>query len=230
MEKKRSKWDKLLARYRILRGFSKKRVDYSSVIKEFYIEDGLAYIACNVHSYEEVIDRYSVKGYEWPNRELLQYIEDNAYYIPSEYPIVVELSGVHFTEEQKRTIEKTLTDYYVLKLGDTQLDVDDNLLKELILFGGTILSAVGLVIYWMFTQQENLLQETLLLLFWFFLWEWGDVVIFDRREVHMKRNDTAQLSSMKLIFSDRFIDQPLDEETKEEIIEEIIANGIQDLG
>jgi len=223
--KKESRLQRLISRYRILRGFSKKRVDYSSAVKEFFIEDGLAYIACNVNSYQEVIDHYSVKGYAWPNREFLRYVEDNAYYIPSEYPIVLEISGMHFSAKQQKTIAKTLTDYYTLKLGDTQLDVSKNRLKEIVLSIFTGLSALALVIYWMLAEGDGLLQETLLILFWFFLWELGDVVAFDSRAVHMKRNDNAQLASMKIIFSDRFVDEPLDEETKEEIIEDIIANG-----
>ncbi|MBR0131441.1 MAG: hypothetical protein IJM08_09075, partial [Firmicutes bacterium] len=48
-----------------LRQFSRKRVDVSKYIKDFYVENGLAYISCNVSGYYDIIDRYSVDGYEW---------------------------------------------------------------------------------------------------------------------------------------------------------------------
>ena len=48
-----------------LKNLSKKSVDVGKFVKDFYVEKGLAYISCNVNSYYDVIDRYSVKGYEW---------------------------------------------------------------------------------------------------------------------------------------------------------------------
>lgn len=219
-----SKFSRMLTNHRVRKGLSRKRVDFSDVVKDFYIEDGLAYISCNVKNYNEVIDHYSVREYEWPNKDFLHFVEDNAYYIPSHYPIVLELCGTHFTKKQQDTIVETLTDYYALRLGDTQLDVESNRSKEIILLLLTLLSAAILVIFGMTFNGDGILQETLLIVFWFFLWEWGDVVAFERGEVHMKKTDAAQLATMKIIFSDRFIDEPVDEEMKEEILEEIISS------
>ena len=62
--------------------------------------------------YYDVIDHYSVKGYEWPNSNFLQFIEDNAYFIPTDYPLVLEICGTHFSERQQQTIESTIRDFF----------------------------------------------------------------------------------------------------------------------
>ena len=218
----KSKFREVMSRRKIQSRFSKKRVDYTKVLKDFYIEDGLAYISVNVRDYYDVIDRYSVREYEWPNADFLRFVDDNAYYIPSEYPIVLEISGTRFTEKQQAVIIETLKDYYALELGDKQLDIRDIRRKEIVMVVFTILSAIVLLLYAMAGHHEGLLHETLLIIFWFFLWELGDIVAFDSVNAQRKKTDAAQLASMKIIFSERFTDEPVDETLKEEIMEEII--------
>ena len=172
--------NRIMSQHRLLRRFAPKRIDTSDAVKKFYIEDGIAFISCNVSDYYDVIDHYSVKGYEWPNSNFLQFIEDNAYFIPTDYPLVLEICGTHFSERQQQTIESTIRDYYALKLGDANVEVANTRLKWTTLFVLTILSAIILVIYKMLFTQEGLLLEILLVIFWFYLWERGDVFAFER--------------------------------------------------
>lgn len=219
----RHKLHDLNTRRKILHVFSKKTIDYYDVVEHYYIEDGLAYISCNVRNYYDIIDHYSVRGYEWPNEEFLRFIDDNANYIPSEFPIVLEICGSNFTAKQQETIIRTLGRYYELRFADAQLTVENKRFKARCLFGMAILSAIVLFLYGLFfSNLPGLMQETLLIVFWFFLWEWGDVFALEIRREKTNRTEAAQLSAMKIIFSDRFIDEPLDEETKEEIIDEIM--------
>ena len=70
-----------------LRKLSRKNVDLGKFVKDFYVEKGLAYISCNVSGYNDIIDRYSVKGYEWVEESFARFVEENAIYIPPEYPL-----------------------------------------------------------------------------------------------------------------------------------------------
>lgn len=223
IEERKSRLDGIISRYRILRGFSKKRVDYSSAVKEFYVQDDLAYISCNVSKYSDVIENYSVREYAWPNRDFVQYVEDNAENIPAEYPIVLEMCGTDFSEKQQSTIKNALSNYYALKLGETQRAVDNSHRKAFGLLTLTVLSALTLLGYWMFFSTRGLLEEVLLILFWFFLWELGDVVVFERTMMNEKRNNVAQLASISIVFRERFSEEPLMEEVREEIIENIVT-------
>ncbi len=209
-----------MARRRILSGLSKKRIDYAKALKEFYIEDGLAYISVNVRDYYDVIDRYSVPEYECPNADFIRFVDDNAYYIPSEYPIVLEISGSSFSESQQKVITETLKDYYALILGDKQLDLHDVQKKEAVIAFFTILSAI--LFYASAVHFEGIMYDILSIAFCFFLWELGDIAIFERTEIRRQKTEAAQLASMKIMFSERFVDLPVDENVREEIIEGII--------
>ncbi|MBR2546489.1 MAG: hypothetical protein IKE93_10040, partial [Erysipelotrichaceae bacterium] len=98
MLRKRSK------RYRLeknKKSFRKMKIDYYRYVKDFYLEDGLAYISCNVNDYNDIINPYSVEGYEWLNESFARFVESNAEYIPVEYPIVLEICGKNFSDQQK---------------------------------------------------------------------------------------------------------------------------------
>ena len=127
---------------RTARRFKKKTIDYSKYIKDFYIEKGVAFISCNVKGYYDIIDEHSVPEYEWLNHSFARFVEENAYYIPNTYPIVLEICGTHFSEAQQQRITETILDYYALQLGDKQLDLDMNLKKSviLLLMGSDVLS------------------------------------------------------------------------------------------
>ena len=103
-----------------LKQFRRKSVDLDKFVKDFYVENGLAYISCNVNDYYDIIDKYSVDGYEWLNGSFTRFVEENANYVPTEYPIVLEICNHIFTKKQRDCIEETIADYYALKMGDVK--------------------------------------------------------------------------------------------------------------
>lgn len=202
-----------------LKQFSKKKVDVSKYVKDFYVENGLAYISCNVKDYNDIIDRYSVDNYEWLEESFTRFIESNATYVPTEYPIVLEICGTDFTQDQKDTIEATIADYYALKLGDCQLLLEQNRRKAIllavfgILFAFVVLKGVGLF------QINKAASEAMLIFYWFFLWTFVEVAMFDRQELVSAKVDAAQMASIKVVFKPVFVDSPVADETA--VLEEI---------
>lgn len=206
-----------------LRKFSKKRVDVSKYVKDFYVENGLAYISCNVKGYYDIIDPYSVAGYEWLNDSFARFIETNAMYVPTEYPIVLEICGTSFSQEQKDVIEATIADYYALKLGDCQLVLEQNAKKSITLLVMGILFAI-LIMKWGSVLDANAaLSEASFIFYWLFLWEFVDYAWFERRDLISDRVDAAQMASIKVVYKPVFVDSPVaDEETVlDEIFETI---------
>lgn len=202
--------------------YRKKRIDYSKYIKDFYLEGGLAYISCNVKEYYDIIDCYSVPDYEWLNAKFARFVEENAYYIPTEYPIVLEICGVRFSDAQQACIRETITDYYSLKLGDKQLALDANKSKSFLLIGmGVLLFFIvgALQTFRVFTSST--LMETFFILFWFFVWEFGDCALLDRMDLQQEKIQSAQLASIKVIFSEHFHDAPVDAKTQKALMESI---------
>lgn len=203
--------------------FSQKTVNYAKYMREIYIENGLAFISCKVKNYHDIIDQYSVEDYEWLDESFARYIESNAAYIPTEYPIVIEIIGGHFNEAQKKTIEETILDYYGLSLGDKQLEMNRNMRKIVII---AIISILVACLEWFLdiNNYSSILQESIMILVWFFVEDLVELIL-ERIDLQEEKTDAAQLASVAIRFSDKFNDDPVPDEEAEEIIAEIFDNS-----
>jgi len=202
--------------------FKNKHVDYIRYVKDFYLENGLAYVSCRVNGFYDVIDPLSVEAYEWLNWDFTRFVESNAGYIPEEYPIVLEICGGKFSQKEKDSIVEAISDYYALKMGDAQLELDRirKKMNFLLITGFLAFALLLMLLAWKSTP--TLLLELVLIWFWFALWELGDLVFYDRSEVLAKKLKAAQLASMKIQFSKKFDDSPEGEAFVEEVIAGII--------
>ncbi|MBQ8995963.1 MAG: hypothetical protein IJ091_09120 [Oscillospiraceae bacterium] len=210
-----------------IRKFSRKTVDYAKYMRDIYIENGLAFISCKVKGIDDIVDPYSVEEYEWLNADFARYIESNAAYIPTEYPIVLEIIGGHFTDKQKDIIEETILDYYGLSLGDKQIDLYRNRRKIVII---AIISLIIFGIAWLLDafSYNTVLQESVMILVWFFVEDLVELVL-DRLDLREEKTDAAQLASVAVRFSDKFIDEPVPDEEAEEIIAEIFEEDAEEI-
>ena len=210
-----------------LKKFSKKSVDLDKFVKDIYVEHGLAYISCNVEGYYDIIDRLSVDGYEWINGHFARFVEQNANYIPTEYPIVLEICGHRFTKEQQDTIEETIADYYALKMGDTQMALEKNKGRAIFLVLMALLFAVFVFASSRFSGGVlSVVVEVVFILFWVFVWELTDCLLFERRDLREARTEAAQLASIKVTFKERFEDSPVKPSEEKAIIREIFEDEV----
>lgn len=207
---------------RNLQKFSQKTINYAKYMREIYIENGLAFISCKVNNINDIVDRYSVDGYEWLDESFARYIESNAAYIPTEYPIVLEIIGGHFSAEQKNTIEETILDYYGLALGDKQIELYRNL-RRIILIALISVLVAGVAWFLDAFSYNTIFQESIMILVWFFVEDLVELII-ERVDLREEKTDAAQLASVAIRFSDKFNDDPVPDEEAEEIIAEIFDN------
>lgn len=184
-----------------LKKFKKAKFNYAKFVKKYYIEKGEAYVSAKVNSIDDIISKYSTKDYEWINPEFASYIEESAYYIPLEESITIEICGGNFSEEEKEMIKRVIKDYFGLKLGDKFLDLDINKHKSFILFlfGITSLGVFAILSNFSIITAVN---ELLLLLFWFFLWEYADLGWLTRSNLRLEQIEAGQLSTAKIVFLD----------------------------
>ena len=199
--------------------FKNKKVDISRYIKDYYVENNLAYISVNVNSYEDIISKYSVVGYEDLNQEFVDYIEENAEYIPLEYPIVLEITGTRFSKERQKTIIEAISDYYNMKLGETQEELSSNSRFSLLLL---VLAVISVLLYLRFSMGQ-FFSTALELGIWFFVWTFADIFWLERNEIKERKTDYAQLFSMKVIFKEEFVDDDITEKEEKQIIQDIIS-------
>lgn len=178
-----------------------KSFDNSKYVKNFYVEDGKAYIECHLNSLGDIFSHYSYPDNDYLNKEFVSYIESNAYYIPLDYPLVIRLKGYHFTEEEKKQVKKVIKDHFGLKLGDKQIDLRNNGQKAFILLLMSLISFLFTFVLVKF-NVISAVSEWFIIIFWFFVWECADVLILERSDIRLKKLDAAQLASVEVVFDE----------------------------
>ena len=185
-----------------LKKFKSAKFNYAKFVKKYYIEKGTAYISAKVNSIDDIISKYSTKDYEWINPDFAHYIEECAYYIPIEENITIEICDGNFTEQEQELIKKVIKDYFGLKLGDKFIDLQINKYRSLVLL---IFGIISLGIFAILTRLSIItatLNELMLLMLWFFLWEFADMAGISRAEIQSQRIEAGQLSTAKITFLD----------------------------
>ena len=204
-----------------LKSLHKKNVDVGKFVKDFYVEKGVAYISCNVSGYHDIIDKYSVEGYEWLDASFARFVEENAIYIPPEYPIILEICGHRFTKKQQTCIEETISDYYALKLGDVQMTRNTSQKRFFFLVGIMLLFAVVIGVMSMFPDLPRPIAEAPFVLFWMALWDSAEMFFLDRQDIIQDKLEAAQLASMTITFYEKFEDGPAEPEVLQQVMEEL---------
>jgi len=186
---------------RNLKKFRSAKFNYAKFVKNYYIEKGAAYISAKVDSIDDIISKYSIKDYEWINSDFAKYLEESAYYIPLEESIIIEICGGNFSEKQKDLITKVIKDYFGLQLGDKIMDLEINRRRSNILLG---FGLFGILLVALLNTFDIIgtVAEIFFFVFWFFLWEYGDMAWLDRAELHDQKLEAAQLSTAKIVFLD----------------------------
>lgn len=184
-----------------IKKFRNKKFNLNNFVEEYYMEQNTAYITVKVDNYNDIVSKYSVDCLEWINSDFANYLEEVAYYIPVDEPIVIEITGTKFSEEEKKTIEKVIKTYFGLKLGDKMLDLNINRTKSLTLF---ILGIMASLIFWVLYKFHVIetVTEIILLGFWFFMWEFLDLAFLVRNEIKVQKLEAGQLSSASIVFLD----------------------------
>ena len=180
--------------------FNKTKFNYNKFVRDFYLEKNTAYVSVNIDNYNDVISKYSISNYEWLNPEFADYVEETAYYIPIQYDIALDING-HFTKEQEEKIKKTIKEYFGVKLGDAQNDLDTNKLLNILLF---VVAVLFLIIFFVVTFYIPSFKflEPISIISWFIMWELLDNNFIKRQQLRAKKIDLAQLVNMEIKFNE----------------------------
>ena len=178
-------------------------------IRTDYIDNGIATLPCRVTGMEDIISHYSVPGYETLSSEFADYVESTAGFIPAGYPIVLEISGCRFTEQEQAVIRRTVRDDFTYDLGAVQKANRRKLLVALAMLIGMI--ATGLLTFGTSFMGDSAV-EVAYIFFWFF----ADMTVCyflldsfgDRRE----RLLAGRLADMELYFSEDYDDSAVTDE------------------
>lgn len=201
--------------------YLRKKIDYSHFDRYFDHEGNLAVLTMNVSSAYDILHRFSVKGYETLNDEFVKFITDCAQYVPDDKPLVLNITGTHFTDEEKETIIHAIRDRFLFELA--QVNTRDRFRWIKVLF----MVLLGAVLAWLMvfigTKHPELVISSQIagILFWLCVSYVFDGALIGTGTSINGKIRAAQLSSMAIRFEDTFVDAPFSGEEREKIIDEV---------
>lgn len=183
-----------------IKKFQRVNFDFAKYVKDFYLEDGKAYISVKVDSLDEIVSDYSIERYEWLNSDFASYVEENTYYIPVHYPIVIDIYGCNFTSSEQEMITKVIKDYFGLKLGDKLLELRQNRKKAIaLLFFGIFTLLVSLLLSTF--DGDSMIFQITVIMSWFAIWEFVSYIWFEREQMKRDKLEAGQLALMSVKFN-----------------------------
>ena len=177
--------------------FSHTDAQLAKRVRSVYIRDDEGVLPCHVSSYDDVISHYSTSGCETLNPEFNAYIEDAVAFIPSEYPVTLEISGCAFSETEQEIIRETIKEDFMYDLGTVQEQNASQRKVSLFMLIGMVLTGL-FVTYWEGLSEISL--EFIYIVFWFFADLIINFVVFDNPESWERRVRAGRLAEMKVIF------------------------------
>ena len=176
-----------------------------------FINNGIATFPIKISSYHDVIHPLSVRRYETLNSDFKDLVELGAGVIPPDCPIVLNIIEDCLTEEEQKTIIKTIQEYYAYKLGMVENEEKRHTKRFLIMTIGLVLSAFLL---WLSEGLDEISRELIFVLFWFMGDTLCDYILLTGHDLRSDRRAAGQLASIKVTFSKSFDESDY---TKEEV-------------
>ncbi len=170
-------------------------IDY---VKRHYIENGVAVIKLSNVRWEDFIDPHSEKQ-PLLKQEMADYIKRVSYHIPTSYTVEIQIEDIGYSEEEKRQIKKLIVDHFGLEVGDKIVDLNLNMIKSFILLLVGIFF-LGVFLFLSYYEQSNIVVEVMSIAGWFAIWEFVDMIWFERSKLHIGRMNAGQLATANITF------------------------------
>lgn len=191
--------------------FESRKGQMEELLARDFINNGIATFPVKISSYDDVIHPLSVRRYETLNPDFNELVELSAEVIPPDYPIVLNIIEDCLTEEEKKTIVKTIQEYYAYKLGVVENEEKRHTRRFIFMTVGLVLAAFLL---WLSEGLDEISRELFFVLFWFIGDTLCDYVLLTGHDLRRDRRTAGQLASIKVTFSKSFDESDY---TKEEV-------------
>lgn len=149
-----------------LEKYYNKKSQLNSRLQKDVIRNGTAYLSCKVGGLDDILSKFSTKGLESLDGEFKDELLSFADCIPQEYPLVLEILGPKFTEDEKEMIREAVVSDADYLLGKTEADNRHHRKVFWWMVAGTVGSGVLLGVIKQFVDEVPL--EFFYVLFWLF--------------------------------------------------------------
>lgn len=169
-------------------------------LKNKIAEDGYVHLTFHASGMNDIIHSYSVPGYEYLTGTFVEFLDRFRTIIPRKVPIVLEITGTDFSNDQKNTIDKAIWTHYGLYLSEADLNLKKKKTRLALFLFLMLLSSCFLFLVAGFSDE--VIVNYGYILFWFFAYRVFTYLILDCLPIYKEYLWYRHLASLKLIFSD----------------------------
>lgn len=191
-EQKEVEMDKNTQRFLNKESFLEQR------LRKEALRDGVAYIPCRAESMEDIFSRYSTKDFVSLNSEFTDYVTSCLEYVPTKYPVVLQIHGSGFGDEEKKLIADTIAAEGDSELGSIIWENRHHRKVFLEMVIGTMIS--GILLGLIGKYLGDVPQEFFYVVFWLFADEFVRYIFIESEDYRKERIGAGRLASMKVEF------------------------------
>ena len=190
-----------MRRQKIINLFESRKGNLDARVRRDFVSNGIGIIPMRVTDYYEVINAYSVKGYETLDLGFVEVLNLAVSVMPEECPLVLNFVEDVLSDEERKTIIETIREYFAYQLGIVEKKVKRH-------FGRFVFMSVGLVaaavLLWLSQGLDEVPREVFFILFWFFGDTLFDYLLLTGHELRDEKRQAGRLASIKVEFSKTF--------------------------
>ena len=181
-----------------LEKYYNKKSQLNSRLQKDVIRNGTAYLSCKVGGLDDILSKFSTKGLESLDGEFKDELLSFADCIPQEYPLVLEILGPKFTEDEKEMIREAVVSDADYLLGKTEADNRHHRKVFWWMVAGTVGSGVLLGVIKHFVDEVPL--EFFYVLFWLFADALVRYLFVEHGDYKNDKIRAGRIASMKVEF------------------------------
>ena len=181
-----------------LEEYYNKRSDLKQRLEKDVIRDGVAYLAGKVNGLDDILSKFSIKGLEALDGEFRDELLNFVDCIPQEYPLVLEIHGPKFSEEEKGMIKEAVISDADYLLGKTEAENRHHRKVFWSMVAGTVGSGILLGVIKEFVDEVPL--EFFYVLFWLFADALVRYLFIEHGDYKNEKIRAGRIASMKVEF------------------------------
>ena len=187
-------------RMELLKADIKDKYSNKKFVEQRLQPDGSVKIDVNLPEESELFDPMAPEKYNQLNPEILQYIDNQTYFVPAQYNITVNFVGRELSDSQQKRVEEALHDHYNMQVYDKLDDIKSNRALGIFLM---IFGVVALAAYFFITMfAENVVfHEVVSIVGTFAIWEAVDCWLINGHHTKVELNNALQMAMLKVKFN-----------------------------
>jgi len=178
--------------------FYNKRSQLESRLKKDLIRDGIAYLTCKVRGIDDILSKFSTESFMAVDAEFTDALLNTVDCIPQEYPLVLEIHGPKFSQEEKELITETIISDADYMLGKTEAEYRHHRKVFWGMVAGTVGSGILLGAIKHFVDEIPL--EFFYVLFWLFADALVRYLFIEHGDYKNEKIRAGRIASMKVEF------------------------------